>query len=72
MCHIKLEVQAKTKNERDWTWEDVATNTTEDLGIDAIILGDAEYVRNCTINTSYLVHSWSESELLIFLDTFNI
>ena len=52
MCHFKLEVQVQTKNERDGTWEDVATDTTEDFGINAVILGDAEHVRNSAIDTA--------------------
>jgi len=47
-----LEVQAQTKDERNGTGEDVATDATEYLGIDAIILGDAEHVAGSSINTA--------------------
>ena len=53
MCQkSKLEIQAETKDERDWAWIHVVIDTIRNLGIDAIILGDAEHVRNSTINTS--------------------
>ena len=48
----QLEVQVQTNDERDGTREDVATDTTEDLGIDAFILGNAEHVADGTIDTA--------------------
>ena len=48
----QLEVQAQTKDERDGTREDVAADTTEDLRINAVILGDAEYVAHGTVDTA--------------------
>ena len=46
------EVQTQTEDERNGTGEDIATDTAKDLGIDTIILGDAEHVAHRAVDTA--------------------